>query len=151
MQTYWTVAMNSLRLSPGGRVPVDKSISAVIDTGSSLIYMPSSLARRFYSQIPGSQEAKDLGEGIYTFPCSSRPSIDFEFNHMSFTMPFKDFVRGRIDKSQKCVGGILGMGSTFPQGLVVIGDIFLKNWYSIYDYSHGARVGLAASINNIQK
>lgn len=47
-----------------------------------------------------------------------------------------------------CVGGILGMGDSFPADLAIVGDEFLKSWYSVYDYSHGARVGLAPSVNN---
>lgn len=64
-----------------------------------------------------------------------------------------------------CVGGVLAMGDGFPDNLAIIGDEFLKSCeyrsrmcsmnttdicsgYSIYDYSNGARVGLAASINN---
>lgn len=59
----------------------------------------------------------------------------------------------------------MAMGSGFPDNLAIVGDAFLKSceWfasisramltgtvigYSIYDYSNGARVGFAASINN---
>lgn len=47
-----------------------------------------------------------------------------------------------------CVGAVMAMSDGFPDNLAIIGDAFLKSWYSIYDYSNGARVGLAASINN---
>ena len=64
-------------------------------------------------------------------------------------MALADFNLGRTASgSTMCVGGVLAMGDGFPDDLVIVGDAFLKSWYSIYDYSNGARVGLAASVNN---
>lgn len=76
-----------------------------------------------------------------------------------------DFNLGKVSSGgSMCVGGVLGIGSGFPDNLAIVGDAFLKSctfilWcirvtyadmtgYSIYDYSNGARVGLASSINN---
>ena len=42
----------------------------------------------------------------------------------------------------------MAMNDGFPDNLAIIGDAFLKSWYSVYDYSNGARVGFAASTNN---
>ena len=63
-----------------------------------------------------------------------------------------------------CVGGVLAVGDGFPDNLAIVGDAFLKSCesfrmrtkrtglieagYSVYDYSNGARVGFASSINN---
>jgi hypothetical protein len=60
-----------------------------------------------------------------------------------------DFNLGKVSSGgSMCVGGVLGIGSGFPDNLAIVGDAFLKSWYSIYDYSNGARVGFASSINN---
>ena len=82
-------------------------------------------------------------------------------------MALNDFNLGRTSSgSSDCVGGILALGSGLPSNLAIIGDEFLKSCkspcgfivdivtnfrrvgYSIYDYSHGARVGFAPSTNN---
>ncbi|PAV18528.1 acid protease [Pyrrhoderma noxium] len=47
-----------------------------------------------------------------------------------------------------CVGGIISLGEDFPDNLAIIGDVLLKSWYTVYDYSNGARVGFAPSVNN---
>ncbi|KAG1767034.1 hypothetical protein EV702DRAFT_1148044 [Suillus placidus] len=63
----------------------------------------------------------------------------------------QDFNLGQDGNGSKnCIGGIVGMDDTFMEGFAIIGDEFLKSWYSVYDYSHGARVGFAPSVNNAQ-
>lgn len=125
------------------------NIYAAIDTGTTLIYLPDSLAAAFYKMIPGSKRAAQYGQGFYTFPCSSKPNVQLSFNGQKFGINLYDFNLGRTSStSSDCVGGILGAGDGFPENLAIVGDEFLKSWYSTYDYAHGARVGFSQSINN---
>jgi len=120
-----------------------------IDTGTTLIYVPDSIAAQFYAIIPGAKAAAQYGPSFYTYPCSSKLVISFSFGGQPFPINLFDFNLGRTDMdSPDCVGGILSLGNGFPSDLAIIGDEFLKSWYSTYDYSNGARVGFSPSINN---
>ncbi|KAG8952196.1 hypothetical protein FRC04_004903 [Tulasnella sp. 424] len=147
--TYWAVSMAGAQVN-GNSVAMSKGITAAIDSGTSLIYVPQDVASAIYRQIPGAQRAdQQYGPGFWTYPCNSNLNIQFKFGANFFALNPVDFNIGRTKRgSSTCVGGILAMGDSFPADLAIIGDAFLKSWYSVYDYSHGARVGLAPSVNN---
>ncbi|KZV96827.1 acid protease [Exidia glandulosa HHB12029] len=150
-KTYWTVSMTGALVN-GRAVPATTTIFAAIDTGTTLIYVPAALAKSIYAQIPGSQM---MSSGYYRVPCSNLNSnslrVSLMFNGSPFSIDMRDFNLGRVSSgSSYCVAGILALGNNFPDNLAIVGDEFLKSWYSTYDYSNGARVGLSASINQAQ-
>lgn len=145
-KTYWTVKMDGLWAN-GVESPT--KLTAAIDTGTSLIYVPPTIASAFYSLIPGSKRASQYGSGFWTVPCFSVKQIELSFNEHRFAINPRDFYLGRVSaRSTDCVTGILSMGNGLPANLAIIGDEFLKSWYSTYDYSNGARVGLWPDVNN---
>ncbi|KII92250.1 hypothetical protein PLICRDRAFT_154633 [Plicaturopsis crispa FD-325 SS-3] len=120
-----------------------------IDTGTTFIYLPDAVTAKFYANIPGAKTAPQYGSGFYTFPCNAKINIALQFSARQFSLDSGDFNLGQTESgSGVCVGGILGLGNGFPSNLAIVGDEFLKSWYSTYDYSNGARVGFSPSINN---
>ncbi|EIW72117.1 hypothetical protein TREMEDRAFT_25265 [Tremella mesenterica DSM 1558] len=149
-QTYWSISLTGLSAKTNGQNSLSKSIVAAIDTGTTLIYVPSSIADAFYNQIPGASKASQFGDGFYQFPCqtTARPSMSFN-NQGQMFWSMSDFNLGRTGQgSSMCVGGLLGISDGLPDNLAIVGDEFLKSWYSIYDIAGNSRVGFAASINN---
>ncbi|KAF9529319.1 aspartic peptidase domain-containing protein [Crepidotus variabilis] len=147
-QTYWTLALGGFSVDQ--KLVSVSGVNAAIDTGTTYIYIPRKLAESFYAQIPESREATEIGQGFFTFPCKSTSVIALAFGSNNFAISNEDFNLGPVSSnSSDCVGGILAMGEGFPDNLAIVGDEFLKNWYSLYDYSNGVRVGFAPSINNI--
>ncbi|KAJ3992647.1 aspartic peptidase domain-containing protein [Lentinula boryana] len=122
--------------------------SIAIDTGTTFCYFPASIAAEIYAQIPGSKDASaSYGSGFYTYPCASKVDLGFVFGDVAFRLHPDDFNLA-INYSE-CIGGIFAMDATeWPSNLAIIGDEFLKSWYSVYDYSDGGRVGFAPSVNN---
>ncbi|KAI0339816.1 acid protease [Trametopsis cervina] len=148
-KTYWTLHMDGLSANQLQHVPTD--LTAAIDSGTSLMLVPDVIAKDFYALIPGSKDATfERGEGFYTYPCASQLTVALSFSGRPFSMHTDDFNLGKLSEdSSECVGGIIGVNpsSGFPTNLSVVGDIFLKSWYSTYDYT-GERVGFAPSVNN---
>ncbi|KAG8716026.1 hypothetical protein FRC08_009930 [Ceratobasidium sp. 394] len=144
-ETYWSVEMTGYSL--GGSVQLyDAPITAAIDTGSTLIYLPMHEAEVLYGHIPGSRQAAEFGDAIWAFPCSSQLQLSLRFGTRLFQIHPWDFNLGRTDaKSDECVGGILGLPEGFPSDFAIIGDEFLK---SFYDYADNGKIGLAYSANN---
>ncbi|KAI0329693.1 acid protease [Cubamyces sp. BRFM 1775] len=144
-RTYWSIAMDGLSVN-GTQCP-PANLTAAVDTGTSLIYLPTDVATDFYGLIPGSATAVQYGAGFYTFPCDTPFSVSLILGGQAYSVHPADFNLGRTDDdSDNCVGGILALGNGFPPDLAIIGDEFLKSWYSVFDYS--GRVGFAPSVNN---
>ncbi|WWC91973.1 uncharacterized protein L201_006926 [Kwoniella dendrophila CBS 6074] len=148
-QTYWSVSLTSFSTNNGKSNALSQSLIGAIDTGTTLIYVPTSIADSFYSQIPNSQKADQFGQGFYQYPCKSSITISLGLNGKNFPMNTVDFNLGKTSSgSQMCIGAVLAVADGFPDNLAIVGDAFLKNWYSIYDYSNNVRIGLASSTNN---
>ncbi|WVQ94938.1 hypothetical protein IAU59_002027 [Kwoniella sp. CBS 9459] len=148
-QTYWSVSMTSFSANGGRSNALSSSLIGAVDTGTTLIYVPTAIADQFYSQIPGSSRADQYGSGFYQYPCKGSANVMLGFNGKSFALNPVDFNLGKTASgSSMCVGAVLAVSDGFPDNLAIVGDAFLKSWYSIYDYSNGVRVGLASSTNN---
>ncbi|CAD6572670.1 MAG: hypothetical protein TREMPRED_000600 [Tremellales sp. Tagirdzhanova-0007] len=148
-QSYWSVSMTGMSANGNKQNALSSSLIGAIDTGTTLIYVPSSVADSFYAQIPGSSQADQFGQGFYQFPCRTSYAVTISFNSKVFTIAAADFNLGRTSSgSSMCVGGVLAVGDGFPNNLAIVGDAFLKSWYSVYDYSNGVRVGFASSVNS---
>ncbi|KAG7098863.1 hypothetical protein E1B28_000766 [Marasmius oreades] len=148
-RTYWSISLNAFVVSGYWNVFATK-MSAVIDTGTTLIYLPGDAANQLYSKIPGAKRATDYGAGFYSYPCKDAFGVEFVFDDRPLSIHPDDFNQGMTssDPSQ-CIGGIIAItDSSWPSDLAIIGDEFLKSWYSTYDYSSGGRVGFSPSINN---
>ncbi|KAH8994700.1 acid protease [Lactarius hatsudake] len=145
-RSYWTVSMDGLWAN-GARAPA--KLTAAIDTGTSLIYVPSALAAAFYALIPGSKRANQYGPGFWSVPCYSANQIELSFDGNRFAIHPNDFYLGRVSAgSTACVAGVLSIDNGLPPNLAIIGDVFLKSWYSTYDYRNGGRIGFWPDGNN---
>ncbi|KAJ6475306.1 aspartic peptidase domain-containing protein [Mycena vitilis] len=152
-QTYWSVLMDAVSVN---QEKLPTQINGIIDTGTTLIYVPDAMCFEIYKMIPGSKPAAaQFGSGtvfsepkFYTYPCSTKLAIAFSFNGRSFSIDMRDFNLGlSAEDSTDCVGGILPLRD-FPSNIAIIGDEFLKSWYTTFDYSDGGKVGFSPSINN---
>ncbi|KAJ6586859.1 aspartic peptidase domain-containing protein [Mycena vulgaris] len=147
-QTYWSVSMDAVVVNNDQEVRTE--VFAIIDTGSTLCYLPDDVVSKVYAMIPDSKPAPQFGPEFYTYPCSTTINIAFSFDGRRFSINPLDFNLGMTaQNSPDCVGGILSLGSEgFPSNLAIIGDEFLKSWYTTFDYSRGGRIGFSPSINN---
>ncbi|KAH9935665.1 aspartic peptidase domain-containing protein [Fomitopsis serialis] len=138
-RTYWSLGLNKLAVNQWQGVPAN--LTAAIDTGTTLIYLPDDVTSQFYALIPGSKQALEYGAGFYTYPCDTPLAVTLTFGGRAYSVDPADFNLGRTSAaSPDCVGGILALGQGFPDNLAIIG-------YSIYDYP-GNRIGFALSVNN---
>ncbi|KAJ4468154.1 aspartic peptidase domain-containing protein [Lentinula aciculospora] len=149
-RAYWSIAMSGFDVA-GERTTFDEMVISAIDTGTTFCYFPEPVAAEIYAQIPGSKDASaTYGSGFYTYPCTSQVDIGFVFGDVTFRLHPGDFNLGMsMYNPAECLGGIFAMDAAqWPPNLAIIGDEFLKSWYSVYDYSDGGRVGFAPSVNN---
>ncbi|KAF9394473.1 Vacuolar protease A [Podila verticillata] len=133
---YWEIDLTKIVL---GDEEVDLEAGAVIDTGSSLIVLQTALAEMINNQIG----AKKNYAGQYTIECSavaSLPEFSFFFGKKKYTLTGEDYI---LNAGGNCISGFMGMD--FPESLGdlwIVGDVFLRKYYSVYDLGKD-RVGFA--------
>lgn len=139
-KAYWEVKFDKIGL--GEEFAELENAGAAIDTGTSLITLPTDLAEIINAQIG----AKKGWSGQYTIDCDKRdslPDLTFTFDGSNFTISPYDYT---LEVSGSCISAITPMDFPDPIGpLAIIGDAFLRKYYSIYDLDNDA-VGLAKAI-----
>lgn len=146
---YWAIPMDSIEVA-GQTINTNEGLAA-IDTGTTLIGGPQDAVNQIYESIQGAQPVNLGGSssasmGYYAYPCSANPSISITFGGREFSINSQDFNAGALDTSGRyCLGAIFAtdLGQGAPEWIV--GDSFLKNVFSVYDYNNGnPRVGFAS-------
>ncbi|KAK4242939.1 vacuolar protease [Achaetomium macrosporum] len=136
-KAYWEVDFDAI--SYGDDTAELENTGVILDTGTSLIALPSQLAEMLNAQIG----AKKNYAGQYAIDCDKRDSLkDVTFNlaGYNFTLGPYDYV---LEVSGSCISTFMGMDFPAPTGpLAILGDAFLRRYYSIYDLGANT-VGLA--------
>jgi hypothetical protein len=109
--------------------------TAIMDTGTSYILMPEDDALAIHQKIQG---YKQEGETFFV-PCDSASVVQFHFNQQVYNISTADWKGGEVD-SGLCRSNIVGR-QTFSAAQWLVGDVFLKNVYSVFDFDN-SRVGL---------
>ncbi|KAF5381156.1 hypothetical protein D9757_009439 [Collybiopsis confluens] len=137
--TFWLLPVSSLT-AQGKSVSLGASSQlAAIDTGTTLIGGPSDAVQAFYQAVsPNSGPVKGQ-QGFFQFPCSTTVNTTISFGGKSWPISSQDMNLGQVQTgSTDCLGGIfdLSLGSNIPEGsgnpTWVVGDVFLKNVYSVF-------------------
>ncbi|KAJ9091199.1 hypothetical protein QFC19_009195 [Naganishia cerealis] len=151
---YWRIPVQGAQIQ-GSTVTITQyngayAPEAAIDTGTTLIGVPQSIAQNFYAKIPGARAITAAGlSGYYEYPCSTQIMLSLQFGSVSYAVSNGDFNLGQFTSNvQYCTGAIYAqnLGSQSPIQWIV-GATFLKNVYSVFRYNPTA-IGFAALANN---
>ncbi|CAI2180932.1 5097_t:CDS:2 [Funneliformis geosporum] len=136
-KAYWEVELEKI-VFDGEEVEMTDT-GAAIDTGTSLLAVPTIVADLINKQIG----AKKNYAGQYIIDCDKVPSLpDFsmQFNGKLFTLTGSDYI---LKAQNQCISGFYGLDIPEPIGPIwIIGDAFLRKFYTIYDLGKD-RVGFA--------
>jgi len=138
---YWEVELEGV-VFDGETVEMEDT-GAAIDTGSSLLAVPTVVADLINKQIG----AKKNFAGQYIIDCDKVPSLpDFslQFNGKLFKLTGSEYI---LKAQGTCISAFMGLDIPEPLGPIwIIGDVFLRKFYTIYDLGND-RVGFANSRN----
>lgn len=114
-----------------GSIANNLAYAALLDSGSSLMYLPDSIAQGIFKQLNAQY---DSNQGAAFVDCSLRSSsqtIDFTFSSPTIRIAMSELVieAGIANGSPICILGIGLSGSATP----VLGDTFLRSAYVVYD------------------
>lgn len=136
-KAYWEVDLDSIAY--GDEVAELENTGVILDTGTSLNVIPSSLAELLNAEMG----AKKGFNGQYTIDCAKKnslPDVTFSLAGSNYSLPASDYI---LEISGSCISTFQGMDIPAPAGpLAILGDAFLRRYYSVYDLGRNA-VGLA--------
>jgi saccharopepsin len=138
-KAYWEVDLDAITLGDA-TAELDKT-GVILDTGTSLIALPSTLAELLNKEIG----AKKGYNGQYSIECDKRdklPDLSFRLSGHDFVITPFDYI---LEVQGSCISSFMGIDFPEPVGpLAILGDAFLRKWYSVYDLGKNT-VSLAAS------
>ena len=117
------------------------TIDAIVDTGTTLAYLPPGITRAYYGKVTGSQNSRSAGGWV--FPCSATlPDLSLVIGGVKQTIPGKHINYAPLTSgSSTCYGGIQDDTGI---GFSILGDVFLKSKYVIHEAgSDTPRLGFA--------
>jgi hypothetical protein len=140
--TYWEIKMSDVLV--GGVSYADSSVSymkAIIDTGTSIMTGPSAIVK----SIAQSLHAVEIIEGEYFMKCDATDNIEFVIDGNKYTLTPQEYL---IPDGDMCLLGLMGLDISAPTGpLWILGDVFIRKYYSVFDVAN-ERVGLALANHN---
>lgn len=143
------ITSSSMSLQNAGKnqsLTTDLLTAVILDSGSSLAYLPNDLASNLYTAL-NVRYSQQEGAGLCACSLANENiTVDFTFTSMTISVPITELVinpnsnpgsgngngNGGVFNSQECIFGIaLAEGST-----AVLGDTFLRSAYVVYDLAN---------------
>lgn len=135
--TYWRINTDGVKIGLFSSGPSD----AIVDSGTSLITGPSKDILAIALEIG----AKPTITGQYTIDCEKVddiPEITWTIDGKDYPVPGKDLV---ISASGTCLFAMMGMDFPKPGPQWILGDVFMRKYYTVFDYEQ-ERVGFAKAV-----
>ncbi|XP_035183467.1 pepsin A-like [Oxyura jamaicensis] len=140
-QSYWQIKVDSITMH-GRPIACPYGCQAIVDSGTSLLAGPS----RSVGNIQYEMGARRSASGVYLVSCSFirlLPDIVFIIAGTQFPLPPQAYI---LQEDGSCMSGFEGYAlPTATSELWILGDIFLRRYYSVFDRANGM-VGLAPAI-----
>jgi len=140
---YWRINMESIRI--GTTTVSSTSVSAIVDTGTSLITGPSAQIAQIQRAIGGIE----VTQGEYAVDCNripSLPDVTITLGGQAFVLTGRDYIL-KIEQGLQsvCISGFMTLDVPPPNGpLWILGDVFIGKFYTVFDTGN-SRVGFAQS------
>ncbi|KAK4228973.1 hypothetical protein QBC38DRAFT_360641 [Podospora fimiseda] len=132
----WTIPMDGAGVSGKSAGIVGRV--AAIDTGTSMIFTPPEDSDALFRNIPGVVFNSSKGYQEYIVPCDTKIPIELTFSGVTYEISPKDWVAPEFEGD--CRARIYGYN--LRENTWLIGDVFLKNVYSVFD-GDKMRIGFA--------
>ncbi|CAL8282594.1 unnamed protein product [Merluccius merluccius] len=132
-QLYWQIAMDSVTVN-GQVVACNGGCQAIVDTGTSMIVGPQYDIANIASGVGANSQ-----NGQYMVNCNSisqMPDVVFQIHGQQFSIPASAYVRQ--SQYSGCHTGFSNGGNS----LWILGDVFIRQYYSIFNRAQNM-VGLA--------
>ena len=122
----WQILMDDVLID--GKSASLKGRSAILDTGTTFMFLPPDDAKALLDPIPGSSFDGDQ----WHVPCETTISVALVFNKVGYQISPKDYIGETKDDGQ-CECNVVSRMPTDDDSVWLLGGTFLKNVYTVYD------------------
>ncbi|XP_018611521.1 gastricsin-like [Scleropages formosus] len=145
-QTYWQIEIKGFSINNQETDWCSQGCQAIVDTGTSFLTCPQQYMG-YLMQAIGAQADQFGG---YSVDCNANnlPTFAFNINGMNLSLPSSSYIMVQNQGGyQFCMVAISStyLPSQNGQPLWILGDVFLREYYSVYDRTNN-QVGFAKAI-----
>lgn len=137
-ETYWLIAGD--KMSYSGKSFGNNDLKLIIDSGTSLIVGDTPLFEQLTKDIPQAIDCDKLSE---------LPDVTFTIGGKDYVLTPDDYVlKVTVLWQTQCMAGFQSMdfsGSSIGANAVILGDVFMRKYYSHFDYGN-KQVGFANAV-----
>jgi len=130
-ESYWEVSLDAMKY--GTSPVISEQQKAIIDSGTSLLAGPSDAVTSLAKTVG----ATSVMGKEYTIDCSKKSSLsnlDITLGGKSFSLSPEDYI---LEVSGQCLFAFIGLDVPAPRGpLWIMGDVFMRKYYSVFDYGN---------------
>ncbi|XP_069802048.1 gastricsin-like [Dendropsophus ebraccatus] len=139
-EVYWQIGIQEFAINGQATGWCSQGCQAIVDTGTSPLTVPQQYMGTLLQYL-GAQQGQN---GEFLVNCNNvqnLPPISFTINGNQFPIPPSQYI---IQNNGYCTVGVeeTYLPSQNGQPLWILGDVFLRQYYSVYDMSNN-RVGFA--------
>ncbi|XP_066541269.1 gastricsin-like [Hoplias malabaricus] len=143
-ETYWQIGIQEFSIGgqETGICSQYGGCQAIVDTGTSTITAPQQIMSKLMSSIGAQQNS--YGEYVVNCQESNYPTLTFTISGVNFYVGPSDYIVGQNDY---CYVKIFPtyLPAQNNQPLWILGDVFLKVYYSVYDRANN-QLGFASAV-----
>jgi cathepsin D len=158
-QTYWQVDVDGV--SVAGKAIAGTSGEAAVDTGTTALVAPLAATKAVFKSITGSFGITLEGMEVFIVPCKTTSIPALTLAGKNFPLNTLDFFLGSLVESDVdnlalgdaklaadirdhmstlaggiCISAFIGGNVTGdPTPFYIVGDTFLKSWYSVFSFT----------------
>ncbi|KAI1432043.1 aspartic-type endopeptidase [Xylaria sp. CBS 124048] len=155
------ITLTSVKLGQNVITNDKTPVPALLDSGSSLTYLPDDIAKSIFTQV-GAEYYSDSGTAYVDCELGNddnATTLDFTFTSPTISIPLKELVIHQDitfasvvqTSASSCLLGIASAGD----GSTVLGDTFLRSAYVVYDIQNNqislAQTKFNATKSNVQE
>ncbi|KAM4834975.1 gastricsin [Thomomys bottae] len=142
-ELYWQIGLKEFFVGDQASGWCSQGCQGIVDTGTSLLTVPQNYLNTLMEAI-GAQE-NEYGE--FFVNCNnvdSLPTLKFLINGVEFPLQPSAYI---MEEDDYCMVGIQSIDLTSQDGqpFWILGDVFLRSYYSIFDVANN-RVGFATAV-----
>ncbi|KAM4618471.1 gastricsin-like [Polymixia lowei] len=146
-ETYWQIGVQGFQINGQETGWCSQGCQSIVDTGTSMLTAPQQVLGSIMQAI-GAQRSQ---YGMYMVNCNQMynlPTLTFVISGVSFPLPPSAYIIQHYQNGyQFCTVGITPtyLPSRDGRPLWIFGDVFLREYYSVYDRTNN-RVGFATAV-----